>query len=96
MPVGVQAAAVSNGHHTHARYVRQRDTAARFTGATCGLFKHSAELRRRRELLFIQLVDAFEREHASGTDILRDVLYRRRTRPVVPRRPFTRTAWHRR
>lgn len=62
-------------------------------------FKYSALLRRRRHLLFLRLVDAFdafEREQECGTDILRDVLYRRRTRPVVPRRPFTRTARHRR
>jgi hypothetical protein len=46
-------------------------------------FKHSAQLRRQRELLFIRLVDALEceeDEYECGTDILRDVLYRRRTR----------------
>ena len=62
-------------------------------------FKHSAQLRRQRELLFIRLVDALEceeDEYECGTDILRDVLYRRRTRQAAPRRPFTRTARHRR
>ena len=39
---------------------------------------------------------AREDEYECGTDILRDVLYRRRTRQAAPRRPFTRTARHHR
>ena len=97
MPVGVEAAAVSNGHHTRVRYVRRRDTAfARFAGATCRLFQ---TLRTNTWTTWTALHPA--RRRARVRTRIR-VQYRHSARRAVlsadaaPRRLFTRTARHRR
>jgi hypothetical protein len=98
VPVGVEAAAVCNGHHTRVRYVRRRDTAfARFAGATCGLFQ---TLRTTASTTGTAIHPARRRARVRRRRIR--VWYRHSARRVVPsadaarRRLFTRTARHHR